>query len=127
MFPFELQEDQSLQASFKLRYNDHLFFDSLYKIYFDRERSLNGKLTALLNPALLEAGFKVLSIEDVLYSERENFCLVQIEGPRYKMQETRLINDKVSFTTNDILFSITIEINKPEKDKNDKGEKVEVD
>lgn len=76
MSPFELQEDQSLQASFKLRYNDHLFFDSLYKIYFDRERSLNGKLTALLNPALLEAGFKVLSIEDVLYSERENFCLV---------------------------------------------------
>jgi hypothetical protein len=43
------------------------------------------------------------------------------------MQETRLINDKVSFTTNDILFSITIEINKPEKDENDKGEKVEVD
>ena len=43
------------------------------------------------------------------------------------MQETRLISDKVSFTTNDILFSITIEINKTKKDENDKGEKVEVD
>jgi len=43
------------------------------------------------------------------------------------MQEARLINDKVSFTPNDILFSVTIASNKPKKGVNDKGEKLEVD
>jgi hypothetical protein len=43
------------------------------------------------------------------------------------MQETRLTNDKVSFTPNDILFSVTIELNRPKRDMNDKGEKLEVD
>ena len=43
------------------------------------------------------------------------------------MQEARLINDKVSFTPNDILFSVTIASNKPKKAVNDKGEKLEVD
>ena len=43
------------------------------------------------------------------------------------MQEARLINDKVSFTPDDILFSVTIASNKPKKGVNDKGEKLEVD
>jgi hypothetical protein len=43
------------------------------------------------------------------------------------MQQARLTNDKVSFTPNDILFSVTIESNKLKSDVNDKEKKLEVD
>ena len=43
------------------------------------------------------------------------------------MRSTRLTNDKVSFTPNDILFSVSIETNMPERVMNDKEEKLEVD